>query len=355
MQKYLRQFSMNADDCLKLKPGQIDSILDGYVSQMHEREGSSGKKCLSLVKHGILFFQVMRPNLRHQLKETWSTLKAWEEQSPGNLRNPVPLPVLMALLCCARVKAEMSDDSNTKEKWFRFSALVGLGYFGLFRPGELLGLTRKDICLPNNINLAMPCITISIHRAKNFRQLGHEQFTSIQHPPTCEWVAWLCTRLKDGSSKVWDHTATEFRRCFHDCCIRLHIEKGKYTPASLRAGGATFLFDEMEDTQRLRFLGRWSNIQSLEHYIQSAKANQLMQTLPEKSTRSIERLLIKGGFLLKLPRKFQRVIAEEHNLDSEEFKIDGPIWKTCRDWGRASQKIQESSGDRRSPQRRQIQ
>lgn len=352
MQKYLRQFSLNIDACLKLKPDQIDSTLDGFVSQMHASERASGKKCLGLAKHGILFFQVMRPNLRHQLKESWSTLKAWEEQSPGKLRNPVPLPVLMALLCCARVKAETSDNASSKEKWFRFSVLIGLGYFGLFRPGELLGLTKKDICLPNNVSLAMPCITVSIHKAKNFRQLGHEQFTSVQHPPTCEWVAWIFTRLETDNSSLWNHTAAEFRRCFRECCVELRIDKGKYTPASLRAGGATFLFDEMEDTQRLRFLGRWSNIQSLEHYIQSAKANQLMQTLSEKSTRSIERLLKRGGFLLKLPKKFQEVIAEEHNLDSAEFRIDGPIWKTCRDWGRATQKVEESSSGRGAPQRR---
>lgn len=135
VQKYLRQFSLNIDACLKLKPDQIDSTLDGFVSQMHASERASGKKCLGLAKHGILFFQVMRPNLRHQLKESWSTLKAWE-QSPGKLRNPVPLPVLMALLCCVRVKAETSDNASSKEKWFRFSVLIGLGYFGLFRPGS---------------------------------------------------------------------------------------------------------------------------------------------------------------------------------------------------------------------------
>ncbi len=44
------------------------------------------------------------------------------------------------------------------------------------------------------------------------------------------------------------------------------------SPGCLRAGGATRFFRLEVDISRIRFLGRWRNLATLDHYIQEASA-----------------------------------------------------------------------------------
>ena len=338
VQRFLQSQGLSGKNLLECKASQLDVILEQFVSNCHTNR-TRKKRDLQIAKHGVLFFQVLRPRLKQRLKQTWATLKAWEELQPSQVRSPIPIALLMGMLCRARINSEIATSRIESRKWMIFSVLVSLGFFGVLRPGELLALRKRDITLPNNISLSLPCITIGLERPKNFRQLGARQFTSVYHIPTCEWTAWLCSTLEKPEEPLWPTTANEFRKFFRDCGRQLNFTRGRYTPASLRAGGATFLFDEMQDVGRLRFLGRWANIQSLEHYIQSAKANMQMQELSTKAIRKVTLLLKEGNFLLKLPSHMLKQMPSEHRLDDTGFVEDGPIWRSCRVWGGSAKTI----------------
>ncbi len=335
---YLRAIGLDDNSIWKGKAAVVDEVLDAFVSDLHSKgallnKGHPRRKDLHLAKHGTLFVQVFRPRLKHRLNQTWATLKAWEEMQPGSMRSPLPLPILMGMICQARLNSETCVHGAESFRWLQFSVLISLGFFGLLRPGEIFNLRQKDITLPNHISLGLPSVTVGIEKPKNFRQLGCRQFTTISHLPTCEWVAWLCKCLKCDSDKLWSSSPVEFRRLFRFCCRQLHLVEGRYSPASLRAGGATFLFDQMHDVSRLRFLGRWASTQSLEHYIQSAKSNMQLEQLKKRAVKRISVLLIKGGFLLQLPPRLLKSLPEEHHLDVPSFTVNGPIWRACRDWG----------------------
>ena len=51
------------------------------------------------------------------------------------------------------------------------------------------------------------------------------------------------------------------------------------TPASMRAGGATFLYQQCDQPEVVRFRGRSSNSRMLEIYIQEITANTFADTL----------------------------------------------------------------------------
>lgn len=63
------------------------------------------------------------------------------------------------------------------------------------------------------------------------------------------------------------------------------------------------MFHEEQDVGRLKFQGRCANAQSLDHYVQSAKANQLMQDLKQKTAWKLHVFLEKESFLLQIPAK----------------------------------------------------
>lgn len=314
------------------KSKTIDTLLDEFVASLHDSK-TFVKGRLQIAKHAVLFCQVCRPRLRRRLKQTWSTLKAWEEQEPGKLRPPLPIPVLMGMLCQSRILSQLADSRGEKHKWLTFSTLIAVGFFGLLRPGELLNLKRRDIELANQVNLCLPCVTISLDKPKNFRQLGFKQFTTVKHLVTCEWISWLCLELKPDD-KLWPHSDSLFRKLFKTCLSHMHLTNCHFTPGSLRAGGATYYFNEEEDMGRLRLWGRWSNLQSLEHYIQSTKAQQMLQTLSSKAVKRLEKLLTLGSFLLELPFELRQKLSASQLLGKHSLDTDVQLWQACRKWGR---------------------
>ena len=69
------------------------------------------------------------------------------------------------------------------------------------------------------------------------------------------------------------------------------VESVGYTPAGLRAGGATALFMQGCDISRLRFLGRWRSLNTLDHYIQEATSAQAIARIPPDGLATIAALI----------------------------------------------------------------
>ncbi len=338
--EFLASQGLSSKQFLGLSRSRIDVVLEKFVRNMHE-QSKFKKSSLSIAKHAVLFIQIAKPRLRFQLKATWASLKAWEEQQPSQLRAPLPLPILMGLLCQCRLIAETESEGKNREKLLRFAALVGLCFFSLLRPGELLKLTKQDIDLPNQLTFGAPCVTIRIRKPKNYRQLGYNQFAVIHQTDTCNWISWVVHLTKGANDKLWPHTAAEFRKVFKQQCNSLLGKGHLFSPASLRAGGATFLFDMSADVNRLRLLGRWAHVQSLEHYIQLAKSQQLTLNIRPKAVVRITSLLQSGSFLLTLPQKFAHVLTPDSLLSPARWidESERSLWARCRIWGSTSQEV----------------
>ena len=180
LRKFLAKEGLKLKRLIAESPATIDQCLEKYVVSCHNKKKDG--KSLRLAKHSILFVQVLRPDLKHNLRRSWETVKSWEETIPSGLRTPLPLCMLMSMMCRARMEAEEHQSQpQVLTKWLTFSALLGLGFFGLLRPGELLSLRRRHIALANSLTFARSAVTVAIEKPKNFRQLGSTQFVSVKH------------------------------------------------------------------------------------------------------------------------------------------------------------------------------
>ena len=337
---FLKKLGLHSDSLFRLPTSELDGLLEQFVNLKHGQRKTS-KSALRIAKHSILFVQVLRPRTRHRLKSAWSCLKAWEETQPSRLRSPLPVGLLIGMCCRARLVAAETVTEPMKNKWYIFSALLGAGFFGLLRPGELYNLKKGDVGPPNQLSFGTPCVTLKIDKPKNFRQLGHSQFVVISQPDVCNWLSWTAHVTKTSEDRLWKSSPSDFRRMFKGCCEQLVGKGHSFSPASLRAGGATFKFDLCQDIGRLRLEGRWSTSQSLEHYIQVAKEQQLVQQIEPIHLRKIISLIEKGHFLLSLPlflaRCLPRSLLLQHGLDA--FVGGGPLWARCRKWGAAHEEV----------------
>ena len=68
------------------------------------------------------------------------------------------------------------------------------------------------------------------------------------------------------------------------------VEGVGLTPASHRAGGATTFYHLFEDTEWIRWRGRWAQQKQLDFYIQEVGAINLMESIPKEGRDTIKHL-----------------------------------------------------------------
>jgi len=316
---------------------KVDAVLEEFIRSMH---ASGEKSSLRIAKHAILYVQAARPRLKKTLKAAWNAVRTWEEQTPTKFRAPLPLSLLVALTCQSRVQAAREKGNAGKSLWLAFSVMLSVGFFALHRPGELFKLKGSHVVLPNSISLGAPFAIVRLESPKNSRQMGRQQFAEIYHPDAVNWLAWLVSKTKP-TSLLWPSTPNRFRMMFRQTCARLGLEGLKLSPASLRAGGPTWMLDEKVEVSRIRFHGRWANLRSLEHYLQVARAQQINLSLGPLIILRIKRLIHQYSFMLSLPTFLAAQVQDEHMLPSQPLTVDDlrNVVAAVRRWGKLGQAV----------------
>lgn len=165
---FLKKNGLELEQLASVSPEEADEILASFVQALARDDSSAS---LRVAKHGVLFVQIWLPRLKKKLPTAWSLLLAWEESRPTGYRPPLPMAMLVAMMCDARIIGSKHSDKEG-ELWWIFSALLGIGFFGLLRPGELLGLKADDISLPNSLSLGSAFSVVRIRSPKNARQIS---------------------------------------------------------------------------------------------------------------------------------------------------------------------------------------
>lgn len=346
LHEYLLSAGLSWNVILKHKASVVDGIVEQYIRAMHEH---SDKSSLRVAKHGLLAVQIMRPRLHRKLQASWNAIKAWEELQPSSFRPPLPLTLLMAMVCRAMLNSENCESRKEGELWKAFGAMLLTGFFGLLRPGELFGLRSADAVMPNSWSLGGDFAVVRVARPKNSRQMGSQQYVEIRHPDAVNWLSWL-KNVRNNDAALWNSTPNKFRVMFRRVCKDLKLHSLHLSPASLRAGGATWLVDEGVEISRVRFLGRWSHLRSLEHYIQVARAQQITLSLSSVIALQLKEFLARFHFLVHLPAFLaERVPAESLLIvpPLDDFPASHAIIR-ARAWGRLSQAVPQSGGERRA-------
>jgi len=274
-----------------------NALLVGFVQELYEKDKV---KNLGTARHGILAVQKRHRRLRGRLSEAWETVTSWGLERPGALRTPILLPVVLALSALSKAWA-LGTSGLDSYLWFAVGVLAEVGFFGLLRPKELLGLRLEDVSFPEVLlSLAERYGIGRIDNPKNRRQFGRVQFAVIRSEHSTAWLQWLSRGLLQ-SDFFWPSTAAEYRKRFKQLVSALGLDAWGLLPSSLRPGGATWFFAHGVEPPRLQFWGRWASPTSLGHYLQESVAKQLNMTAPAAGGETVLRILTKGSCFLNIP------------------------------------------------------
>lgn len=150
---------------------------------------------------------------------------------------------------------------------FTFAALLGLGFFGLLRTGELMKVTPKDILLNEEVAI------ISLKETKSGQRANVSEMVQFSDPLTLEILREVKNLAADrvcNKVPLWEHSPQQFRTYFKKYCIRFHLLKHRFRPYSLRRGGATWVFQCSGSMEVALLKGRWTSSRVARLYISDA-------------------------------------------------------------------------------------
>ncbi len=254
---------------------EAERLLVYYIQRTYDDNGS-----FTHAKYAVLAMQTVFRQHRGLLRGAWDSIESWESEREANLRKPLPILVLRAMAGIARMlawEARMFDVVLALE-WLLFSILLELGFYALLRPGELTALTSIQICCSEFGEDGPGWASLAILRPKNRRFMGRLQYACVRSVRVSQWLAVL-TRLAPGRRVLWPWGPRRFGMRFAEVTKLLGLERCGFTAASLRAGGATWYFQNGTDPSRLKYMGRWKSEFSAAHYLQESSGTFILGQL----------------------------------------------------------------------------
>jgi len=256
-----------------------------------------------LVKHAVLALQLRFPRLNRQLTETWRRLSKWEATRPWRPRIPMSRTIMLYLFLVALDQAGLTDSEAHREQWQALAVLLRVGFGALLRPGEIFRLRSGDIQMitpPGRTLLAV--IALAGPKTAWVKGAGRSQFATLRDPESAAWLQqWLSAMEKKRANRVWPTSRSAFNKFFKECVRVAGFGKLGFTPASLRAGGATNELLEGESMEAISFHGRWVSMASLRSYLQEGASHLVWSAIDEATRLKVESFLVRYRTILISP------------------------------------------------------
>lgn len=120
---------------LSSRPAEMNNFLVKYLQMLY----SSGLP-LWRGTHTVLAVQTIFRSLCGKLRVAWKSTMTRRLLRPVRFRVPLPAALLEAL-CRYCILAALSLDAAHFLVWWNFAVMLHVGFFGLFRPKEIWGVT----------------------------------------------------------------------------------------------------------------------------------------------------------------------------------------------------------------------
>ena len=194
--------------------------------------------------------QDAQPHLKGKLSQSWRLLKAWVTNEVPNRAPPLPLDMLEAMVGHALFK----DDPL-------FALTLLVGFHGLLRTGEILGITAGQVA----VSKAKGPAVISLGLTKAGKRQGAAESITLHGEDICRRLFQWTQRTRPsqslaGPSHLW-------RQKFSKTLEALSFGQWDFRPYSLRRGGATHQFRAHGAFDKLMQQGRWQSLKTARVYI----------------------------------------------------------------------------------------
>ena len=247
-----RFFKFLEDENLTLpkQKAQMDPLISDYVEFLW----SSGEG-RALAADTVAGLQDTQPQLRGYLQGTWRLLRTWNASEIPNRAPPMPIEVLDAMVGHALFH---------NRPLFALSLL--LGFYGLLRTGEILGLSKKHLAVASRDT----AVLVSLGLTKGGKRQGAAESVKV----AVEDVIRRCKQWLDAPVSPQNLTEAPhvWRKTFSDTLESLGFTSLELRPYSLRRGGATFQFRQEGSFDRLMVHGRWQALRTTRLYINEGMA-----------------------------------------------------------------------------------
>ncbi len=214
-------------------------LLDPMVCDFLEHLWSSGFG-RALASDCVAGLQDQDPKLRSHLPGSWRLLKAWAVNEIPNRAPPLPEHILHAMCGWACFHQQ-----------YGFAVSLLVGFYGMLRTGELLGLRRKDFMAEPGSRKVL----ISLGLTKAGKRVGAAESVILGHdvvvPSVLRWMALT------SSSQTLTPSPPKWRALFNDSLKALKVDSLGFRPYSLRRGGATWWYSKHHSLDKLLVDGRW--------------------------------------------------------------------------------------------------
>ncbi|CAE7299501.1 Ttll6a [Symbiodinium microadriaticum] len=270
-------------------------------------------------------FAARVPKARRLLQPAWDLAFSWKREEPGRHHTALPWQALLALVGAAFTWG-----------WPRVAGALALAWGGLLRIGEVLQATRSDLTLPSDVRYTVDYAYLTIRDPKTRYHAARHQAVRVDQPDILEIIDIAYGKL-GKVEKLWNFSGQTLRVRFRQLCRALLLPcepDGRLPPlelSSLRAGGATWLMMQGEDSELVRRRGRWLSHRIMEIYVQEVSSLQLFGYLPEPSKEKVftalwafKDVLAKVRFYSTvgiLPTLWYRLIAAGSIADKGEHEL----------------------------------
>ena len=281
--------------------------MDGLVMDYLEFLWSEGEG-RAMASTFLAGLQDAQPKLKGSLPGSWRLMRTWGANELPHRAPPLSESVLQAMVGWAIMHEHYS---------FALSLMVG--FHGLLRTGELLGLQAFQVHITGK---SQPAV-ISLGLTKSGRRHGAAESVTITERSVIA-VLWLW-KQSVGPHTFLTAKPHAWRQMFSECLTALRLDQWSFRPYSLRRGGATFLFTKCGSLDRVLLAGRWTAIKTAKIYLNSGLAmladiqiprallspfhtvfSKWLSTLPSLEHTPFGRRSGGRGKELKKPRKAQK-------------------------------------------------
>ena len=206
----------------------------------------------------------------------WSLLSRWEEEEPSQRGMVLPEALFRAAVALSLAWC-----------WPHFTAALLIGFHALLRPGEFIYMRRRELILPSDLLSSKPFAYIRLLNSKTRR------FVLRQHAKITDAlsVGFLTAMFAETpfDMQLFGCSPAVFRRRWDLIFSFLHVPTteadNSVTPKCLRGSGATWLYQETEDIDKIQWRGRWQQRRTLEFYLQDVAGQLLLASLTPEQRR----------------------------------------------------------------------
>eukprot|EP00438_Fugacium_kawagutii_P026107 Skav224735 [mRNA] locus=scaffold3343:16799:24817:- [translate_table: standard] len=213
---------------------KLDPLVCDYVE--HLWASGAGRALASDTLAGL---QDLQPGLKSHLPGAWRLLKTWNMNEIPSRAPPIPEHILQAMIGWCFFN-----------QYYTFGISLALGYYGMLRSGEIIGLRSSHILG----GASDTQLVVSLGMTKGGKRQGAAESVIVGLEPIVKLVQrWK--QLAQPSTPLAT-SAAKWRTRFSEVLTALQITECEFRPYSLRRGGATWWFQKHQSLDRILVQGR---------------------------------------------------------------------------------------------------